>query len=288
MKRFLSFLFLVTVLGVLAYWNEHHNLPAQMAGLKNALEQSSLAQSITQDPAMPGPLRGPENQPGSVLSVSGVLTWTNKNRADNGGLSALKENSTLDAQAEYKLKDMFTNQYFEHISPDGKGPAQLAQQFHYDYVVIGENLALGNFKNDEDLLTAWMNSPGHRANILNKQYDEIGIAVGQGIYEGRKTWLAVQEFGKPKSDCPAVNTNLKTQIDELNIQIKDLSNQMTQKKQEIDSADPKTKDEVDAYNSEVAAYNNLVHIFNNVVDQAKQLTNLYNNQVGAFNLCAQG
>src|SRR6185369_15716694 len=118
------------------------------------------------------------------------------------GLPALKENALLDKAAKKKLDDMFAQQYFEHINPQGKGPSDLAKSVGYDYIAIGENLALGNFKNDAELVQAWMDSPGHRANILNKQYTEIGVAVGQGTYEGKKTWLAVQEFGRPTSSCP--------------------------------------------------------------------------------------
>ena len=62
-------------------------------------------------------------------------------------------------------------------------------------------------------MTAWMNSPGHRANILNPHFQEIGVAVGKGMYEGHETWIAVQSFGMPLSACPASDANLKIKID---------------------------------------------------------------------------
>ena len=291
MKKLLLFS-IVLLLGSLALVSlDKYKLASMvMVGLKSGTASStnsSLSGINGSNISTPGPLRASEDNPGAQLTSAGVFYWTNENRRQNGSLPPLRENDVLDAMANSKLKDMFDQQYFEHISPDGKGPAQLANQFHYDYVMIGENLALGNFKNDEGLLTAWMNSPGHRANILNTRYDEIGIAVGKGMFEGRETWLAVQEFGKPKSDCPAINPSLKAQIDSLNSDIKDLNSSLQMEKAKLDSMNPKSQAEIDSYNQEVANYNNLVHIFNNKLDQVKELTNLYNSQVAAFNLCAQ-
>ena len=68
---------------------------------------------------------------------------------------------------------------------------------------------MGNFKNDQDLVSAWLNSPGHRANILNTRFTEIGTAVLKGFYEGREVWMAVQEFGLPLSSCPNPDSKVK-------------------------------------------------------------------------------
>jgi len=107
------------------------------------------------------------------LTVKGVIDNTNKQRALNGDLPVLKENFKLNFSAEKKLQDMFVKQYFEHNSPEGIGVGDLGLQAGYEYIIIGENLALGNFKDDASLVDAWMASPGHRANILNKKYTEI-------------------------------------------------------------------------------------------------------------------
>jgi hypothetical protein len=180
---------------------------------------------------------------------------------------------------------MFKQQYFEHINPQGIGPGDLARQVDYIFISEGENLALGNFSDDQDLLTAWMDSPGHRANILNTKFEEIGVAVGQGMYEGRQTWLAVQEFGKPASSCPGVDANLKAGIDSLNAEINQLGPPLQQVKSQIDSANPKTQSDYDAYNSLVAQYNSAVKIYNNKVDTLKLLTGQYNAEVKDFNVC---
>src|SRR3989344_5978804 len=233
----------------------------------------------------PGPLR--ITQEGSVvaspqtLTKEGVFSYTNSARAQNGALPALTYNETLERSAQLKLADMFNRQYFEHVSPIGDGPSDLAKTVGYAYVVVGENLALGNFENNAKLVDAWMASPGHRANILNAQYQEIGIAVGKGMYEGRETWLAVQSFGKPLSSCPTINTATKTTIDNNNSQIAFLKNELDIKKALLESTPPYNP----SYNVVVGEYNALVPIYNALVEATRILIAQYNAEVQAFNAC---
>ncbi len=161
----------------------------------------------------PGPLRGKTDQPAQTLTTSGTLTETNRHRAE-ASVPALTANAKLAAAAEAKLHDMFAKQYFEHIGPDGNGPAHWVEDAGYAYIAVGENLALGNFAGDKALVDAWMASPGHRANLLNKNFAEIGIAVGQGTFESEKTWLAVQTFGTPASACPGPSATLRQQFEQ--------------------------------------------------------------------------
>ena len=247
-----------------------------------------IQDEIEKQISAPPPLKSYEDKSQvSLLTHVGVINWTNTNRAQNGGLPALKENSKLDQAASAKLKDMFKQQYFEHKSPQGVGASDLAKAAGYEYVSIGENLALGNFADDQDLVQAWMDSPGHRANILNSKFQEIGTAVGRGMFEGKMTWLAVQEFGKPASSCPAISANLKTEISFLQAEINKTESELVALKNEMDAMSPKTQAEYDAYNQKVAEYNSMVKIFNNKVDRSKLLTEQYNVQVRAFNACAQ-
>lgn len=148
------------------------------------------------------PLRYGFDQPGGQLAVEGVFKLTNAERQKEGQ-PALSQNDELQAAAAAKVEDMFRKQYFEHVSPQGHGPSYFVENAGYAYIVIGENLALGNFPDDAALVQAWMDSPGHRENILSPKFQEIGIAVKKGQFEGRTTWLAVQEFGTPSSACPA-------------------------------------------------------------------------------------
>lgn len=234
----------------------------------------------------PGPLRVSQEisvVPSTVhaLSAGGVLSFTNAARANSSALSALARNETLDRAAQIKLDDMFGRQYFEHVSPIGVGPADLAKTVGYAYVIVGENLALGNFENDEKLVDAWMNSPGHRANILNTHYREIGIAVGKGIYEGKETWLAVQSFGMPLSACPAIDMTVKTQIDANNTEIARMKSTIDAKKTEIEG----TSRYDSSYNMLVDEHNALVPLYNTFVEQTRALVATYNAGVQAFNTC---
>ncbi len=232
----------------------------------------------------PGPLRvasPPTTAPSNALTIRGVIEHTNIVREQNGGFSALTENFTLNRNAQIKLDDMFAEQHFEHISRTGVGPGDLAKSVSYAYVIVGENLALGDFGSDEKLVDAWMASRGHRANILNRYYQEIGVAVGKGIYEGRETWLAVQSFGMPLSACPPIDEQMKMQIDNNNIQIVNLRSHLDAKKAQIDStptSDPN-------YNTYVGEFNTLVLPYNVLVESNKALVLTYNAQVQAHNNC---
>ncbi len=215
-----------------------------------------------------------------VLTRAGDIVDTNAERRANGGMPALKENQTLDTIASRRLGDMFARQYFAHVSPpDTSGATSsavtIAKDVGYQYLTLGENLALGNFAGDQGVVDAWMHSPGHRANILNIHYTEIGVAVGKGNFKGDTVWIAVQVFGRPASDCPAPDANLKTQIDAEQGQLSQMQNELQAAKAELDSMEPKYGD----------AYNALVGQYNNLVAQVKSDIAQYNAEVGAFNQC---
>lgn len=182
---------------------------------------------------LPGKLFGPISPTRAKnLDPDKIIYWTNKYRADNY-LPALTKNTNLTTAATAKVDDMFAKQYFEHVSPSGVAPADLVKQSGYNYKTTGENLALGDFKDEKDLVDAWMNSPGHRANILNIDYTEIGVASKLDNFEDRRpTWLSVQEFGKPLPNCPAPDPNTlndinskKAEYDSLISQINTLNNE---------------------------------------------------------------
>lgn len=231
----------------------------------------------------PGPLRVsvPKTSNPSDLSLRGVIEYTNAARAQNGGLPALTENSLLDQDAQMKVNDMFTKQYFKHVSPTGVGPADLAKVIGYEYVIVGENLALGDFDSDPGVVTAWMNSPGHRANILNNHYQEIGVAVGRGMIEGRMQWLAVQSFGMPLSACPAISTALKAQIDVNNTEIARLRGVLDAKKAQVDATAPTDPN----YNIYAGEFNTIVPQYNNLIESNRVSVASYNAGVQAFNDC---
>jgi uncharacterized protein YkwD len=265
-------------------------VPAKTSVSTHIVTNGSLVPSTAttvQKVAEPGPLRvttpAPATPPDSSaqLSIRGVIEYTNGARSQNGGLPALIENGMLDRDAQIKLDDMFAKQYFEHESPTGVGPSDIAKAVGYDFILVGENLALGDFGSDEELVLAWMNSPGHRANILNAHYQEIGVAVGKGVYEGRLTWLTVQSFGMPLSSCPAVDAQKKAQIDANNVQATAQSAVLEEKRTRINAtptSDPN-------YNTYVNEFNALVRSYNMLVADTRTLVAEYNATVQAFNNC---
>ncbi len=131
------------------------------------------------------------------LTKDGVIAQTNKARRENGDLPLLVENQMLNIIAEKRLKDMFENQYFSHYPPSGETYSELAVRFGYEYNRLAENIASGTYRNDEKIIAGWMQSPGHRANILSPYVSEIGVAVGKGSFKGHETWIGVQIFGHP-------------------------------------------------------------------------------------------
>jgi hypothetical protein len=233
---------------------------------------------------LPGPLRGAfDSIAGGELTRQGVIEHTNRQR-ETEGLLPLHQNSELDRAAEAKLEDMFKKQYFEHESPEGKGPAEVIKGAGYSYLVVGENLALGSFHNDATLVQAWMDSPGHRANIMNNRFQEIGVAVRKGSFEGQEVWLAVQEFGTPLSFCPQPNDNLKDQINDHRSKLRKMEADLAKQKQALDSGQYKTEQE---HNEAVADYNTLVRDMNSLSHATESLVNTYNAEVKQFNGCLE-
>ena len=111
-------------------------------------------------------------------------------------MDSLSVNPILEKAAALKVADMTKKGYFAHKSPEGITPWYWFKVAGYDFAYAGENLAI-NFSDSVDVDRAWMNSPSHRANILNGNFTEIGIATAEGMYEGRPTIFVVEMFGQP-------------------------------------------------------------------------------------------
>ncbi|PJA86889.1 MAG: hypothetical protein CO141_02375 [Candidatus Moranbacteria bacterium CG_4_9_14_3_um_filter_42_9] len=136
----------------------------------------------------------------SSITDSNVIKLVNEARAKKG-LEALQENPKLSAAAQAKAQDMLKNDYFAHNSPSGKTPWYWMEKSGYDYKYAGENLAM-NFTSAEEEQKAWMKSASHRKNILNANYQEIGVAVAEGKIDGESTIVAVQMFGSRPNFVP--------------------------------------------------------------------------------------
>jgi uncharacterized protein YkwD len=287
MKKFFTYLILIAVLSAISFfWDDLLGIYEKFSVKLPDLEQgiNGVVQETAKKILTPQPLVFNGISARSSLTQEGVIKLTNDQRAKYG-LPALKENLNLDASAALKTEDMFINQYFAHESPLEEGVGDLAKSSGYSFLVIGENLAMGNFENDETLVQAWMDSLGHRENILNKNYKEIGVSVKRGIYQGKTIWMAVQHFGRPLSDCKSPDDLLKVQIDSNKQQISWLQSELEILKAELQNIRPRDRD---IYSEKAAQYNKLVDQYNNFVSETKVLIDSYNRQVNLFNECAAG
>lgn len=117
--------------------------------------------------------------------VLAVVNATNAEREKNN-LPALVISDTLCSAAQAHAEDMYTNNYFEHDSLNGDTMSDRIRKYTNKYRCLGENIARG-LTSGEAAVECWMNSDGHRANILNKDYSEIGVGYSNGYW--------VQDFG---------------------------------------------------------------------------------------------
>src|SRR5579884_1485589 len=140
-------------------------------------------------------------------SLSTLLLETNNDRAYYG-ISPLRLNNQLDQAAQAKASDMATNNYWSHVSPSGKSPWNFIVSAGYEYQAAGENLAYG-FNNASDVMKAWLNSPDHRQNILNGNFEDVGFGVAQSpnyLGSGPKT-IIVAEYAEPVIAVPTTSSN---------------------------------------------------------------------------------
>jgi uncharacterized protein YkwD len=132
-----------------------------------------------------------------------LVSLTNKSRAA-AGLKALKVDSALTSIARWRSKDMITRGYFSHnIPPSGYNVFHVLDKKHYCYAIAGENIGWNNYPDDVAtgaIHKSFMNSSGHRSNILGKKWDVIGIGAYKGP-TGKKMWTVIfaDKCGSSKS-----------------------------------------------------------------------------------------
>ena len=135
---------------------------------------------------------------------SEIISITNNYRTKDSKI-VLTESPVLDKAAEAKLVDMQNQNYWDHTSPSGVEPWYFINNSGYNYSYAGENLGKG-FTDASSLVTAWMNSPKHRDNLLSPNFTEIGVAVGTITINGKEASVMVQMFGQPKTVATATST----------------------------------------------------------------------------------
>jgi len=137
----------------------------------------------------------PQTKIFALISEGSLVKLTNEARNGNS-LLGLTWNESLAEAAQLKAEDMFSKNYFAHNNPRGTTPWYWIQKAGYKYHFAGENLAM-NFTNSQSVSDAWLKSPTHRANILNSNYSEIGIAIKNGKINGKETTVVVEFFASP-------------------------------------------------------------------------------------------
>jgi len=281
MKKSFQWLFLVFILFAFLFLLENFFFPLpkinqNLSKIEKLTPKTKI--KIESQVFAPPPLKIEAKKEG-FLTQKGIIIWTNIFRKDFG-LKPLKESEILDQSAKLKLEDMFNNQYFAHISPEGIELKDLMKDVNYEFIVIGENLAMGNFENDKELVNSWMESEGHRENILNEKFQEIGVAVKRGNLEGKEVWIAVQHFGKPLSACPLPDENLKKKIENNETKLKEIEKELLSLKEEIEKKVPKWM-----VKEKIKEYNDLVNKYNFLLKETQNLISEYNQQVKSFNNC---
>jgi uncharacterized protein YkwD len=155
-------------------------------------EEEPATEAPTEDeaPPEPEPDDGSEPEPDRTTEEA-LLAAVNEERAE-AGCGPLESDATLDTAARLHAEDMAGNDYFSHTSLDGRSPSDRAAEQGYSGGV-GENIAAG-YPDVASVMEGWMNSEGHRANILNCDYDVIGIGIAEVAGSAySKYW--VQNFG---------------------------------------------------------------------------------------------
>ena len=129
------------------------------------------------------------SSPTNVITRENVLALMNAYRAELN-LAPLREDPRLDRAAEDRMRDMENNLYWAHQSPDGVSPFVWLSARDYYYKAAAENLAAG-FETANFLVKSWLESPGHRENILSPEFEDCGIAIIDGATTGRATGKSI-------------------------------------------------------------------------------------------------
>jgi uncharacterized protein YkwD len=292
---------LLAVLIACAVFYVREKSPEGMPEFSNPIMGAQYPMRIQEPGNSSGYVSSPE-----LLTGESIIRLTNNARLQNG-LPPLKANMILDAVAKARAKDMLEKQYFAHVSPAGEEASDVAQRIGYHYKIIAENIAKGDFLTNQKLIDGWMQSPGHRMNILSSEVEEIGVAVLEGKMQGVDTHIIVQIFGLQsppvsRHACVAPSRSLiedvergKAEMASLVDQYKRLEQELAADKETIETdrrfvdSDPK---KIDSLNANISAYNQKGQWYNRLLTDAKaksilleSMLNEYNRMVQAYNNC---
>lgn len=182
--------------------------------LRNRLHRSHIIKKIFETVlfVMIG-MGGAASTHASDITVESVRSQINFQR-EVRGIKPLRDDTRLDRASLNKSNDMIAKDYFEHYAY-GMTPWKFITDQNYNYLYAGENLAM-DFQTPEGMVRAWMNSPSHRKNILNPDFDDMGIGIVKGEYSDSKgshqTIIVTNMFGKEKPVILQVIDSLVTKL----------------------------------------------------------------------------
>ncbi len=168
--------------------NQHLIHPRDEVELPDGSTGTSTGQSGTGD----SDAKESEGRQAETTQAAEILKLVNQERS-KAGVPALTLSTKLTDIANTKAKDMADKNYFSHTSPTYGSPFDMLKQFGVSYTYAGENIAAGQ-KTAAEVMNSWMNSSGHKANILNKNYTQLGVGFYRGGEYGTE-W--VQLFIRP-------------------------------------------------------------------------------------------
>lgn len=202
-----------------------------------------------------------------TLTPANIIWMTNYERIQQG-MQPLHEHELLKKSAYAKNGDMQTYQYFNHTNTrngESYGFDLFMKEQHYDFIKIGENLAEGDFQNTYELVQAWMKSPEHRRNILDKGFRDIGVSVFVITNaQGSRQSMYVQHFGVSQDACPRGTLNtLQDEYHRLEALLDDQRDRIAIITKE--QGDPTT--EIESYNATIQEMDTLVVKMNKQVTQ---------------------
>ncbi|POX52526.1 RNA polymerase [Streptomyces sp. Ru71] len=165
--------------------------PASPSASPSAAHRTDTPAPTATRPARsaPAPARGAAAQPASSDLAAQVIALVNKER-QAAGCAPVTDDDRLRDAAQAHSDDMAARDYFDHVSPDGTDPGARITAAGYRWSTYGENIAKGQ-QTAQSVMTSWMNSPGHRANILNCSFKNLGVGIHDG--DGGPWWT--QDFG---------------------------------------------------------------------------------------------
>lgn len=161
--------------------------------------QIGISEIIAQNPQIKNPSLIYPGQKISIPNIDDIKAWENEvirlanAERSKKGVPALAGNWQLSRVARYKSQDMINKNYFSHQSPTYGSPFDMMEAFGMRFAAAGENIAMGQ-QTPQAVITAWMNSPGHRGNILSTSYSQIGVGLAKDK-NGRCYWT--QMFIRP-------------------------------------------------------------------------------------------